>query len=77
MDAPVRTRQRRLNPAQHRDRRGQRRALAPPAKPASERAAAAEAFLRAPAEAKLRLMLHPIRRTATLSGVLTPSCRLS
>ncbi len=69
-DAPVRTRQRRSNPAQHRDRRGQRRALASQAAPGSERAAAAEAALRAPAEAKLRLMLHPIRRTATLSAVL-------
>lgn len=69
-DAPVRTRRPRSNSAQHRDRRGQRRALAPPAAPASERAAAAEAALRTPAEAKLRLMLHPIRRTATLSAVL-------
>lgn len=66
----ARTRQRRSNPAQHRDRRGQRRALAPQAAPGSERVAAAEAVLRAPAEAKLRLMLHPIRRTATLSAVL-------
>lgn len=69
-DAPVRTRQRRSNSAQHRDRRGQRRALAPQAAPASERAAAAESALRTPAEAKLRLMLHPIRLTATLSAVL-------
>ena len=69
-DPPVRTRQRRSNSAKHRDRRGQRRALAPQAAPASERAAAAEAALRTPAEAKLRLMLHPIRRTATLSVVL-------
>ncbi|WP_454629214.1 hypothetical protein [Bradyrhizobium cenepequi] len=69
-DPPVRTRQRRSNPAQHRDRRGQRRAVAPQAAPGSERAAAADAALRAPAEAKLRLMLHPIRRTATLSAVL-------
>lgn len=69
-DAPVRTRQRRSNSAQHRDRRGQRRALAPQAASASERAPAAEAVLRTPAEAKLRLMLHPIRRTATLSAVL-------
>lgn len=68
--APVRTRQRRSYPAQHRDRRGQRRAVAPQAAPGSERAAAADAALRAPAEAKLRLMLHPIRRTATLSAVL-------
>jgi hypothetical protein len=69
-DAPVQTRQRRSNSAQHQDRRGQRRALGPQAAPASERAVVAEAALRSPAEAKLRLMLHPIRRTATLSAVL-------
>src|SRR3546814_14600825 len=75
-DAPVRTRQRRSNSAQHRDRRGQRRALAPQAAPASERAAAAEAALRTPAEAKLRLMLHPIRRTAALSAVRSDGRRV-
>lgn len=69
-DGVVRRRQRRSNPAQHRDRRGQRRALAPQAAPGSERAPAADAALRAPAEAKLRLMLHPMRRMATLSAVL-------
>lgn len=69
-DRSVRTRQRRSNPAQHRDRRGQRRALAPQAAPGAKRAEAAEAALRTPAEAKLRLMLHPIRRTASLSAVL-------
>ena len=69
-DVPVQARQRRSTSAQHRDRRGQRRALAPQAAPASERAAAAEAALRTTAEAKLRMMLHPIRRTATLSVVL-------
>jgi hypothetical protein len=67
---PARARARPAKPALHRDRRGQRRALTPQAAPASERAAAAEANLRTPAEAKLRLMLHPIRRTATLSAVL-------
>jgi hypothetical protein len=67
---PSRTRPRPSRPAQHRDRRGQRRALPPPAAPASERPPPVEASLRAPAEAKLRLMLHPIRRTATLSAVL-------
>lgn len=67
---PVPTRKRRSNPARHRDRRGQRRALAPQAAPGAERAVTAEAALRAPAEAKLRLILHPIRRTAALSAVL-------
>jgi len=63
----ARTRLRPPKPAQHRDRRGQRRAL--PAL-APERPPTVEASLRPPAEAKLRLMLHPIRRTATLSAVL-------
>ena len=66
----VRSRLRPPKPAQHRDRRGQRRALPSPAAPTSERPLPAEAALRTPAEAKLRLMLHPIRRTATLSAVL-------
>ena len=38
--------------------------------PASQRPASVVAAIRAPAEARLRLMLHPIRRTATLSAVL-------
>src|SRR3546814_16811680 len=63
-DAPVRTRQRRSNSAQHRDRRGQRRALAPQAAPASERAAAADAALRTPAAAKLR----PLDRKSGVEG---------
>ncbi|MGH6856398.1 MAG: hypothetical protein ACRECP_01830, partial [Methylocella sp.] len=67
---PARTRPRSSKPAQHHDRRGQRRALPPQPAPASERPRPVEAALRAPAEAKLRLMLHPIRRTATLSAVL-------
>ncbi|HVC13147.1 MAG TPA: hypothetical protein VNE59_16010 [Burkholderiales bacterium] len=66
----VRSRLRPPKPAQHRDRRGQRRALPSPAASAPERPSPAEAALRTPAEAKLRLMLHPIRRTATLSAVL-------
>ncbi|HLG88989.1 MAG TPA: hypothetical protein VKZ79_17515 [Alphaproteobacteria bacterium] len=68
--AVVRTKLRSPKPAQHRDRRGQRRALPSPAAPAPTRPSPAEASLRTPAEAKLRLMLHPIRRTATLSAVL-------
>ena len=67
---PARTRPSPSKPAQHRDRRGQRRALPPQAVPASERPPPVEASFRAPAEAKLRLMLHPIRRSATLSAVL-------
>jgi hypothetical protein len=66
----ARTRSRPAKPALHRDRRGKRRALAPQAVPASERPAPVEDLLCAPAEAKLRLMLHPIRRIAKVSAVL-------
>jgi len=66
----VRPRLRPPRPAQHRDRRGQRRTVPSPAASAPEQASPAEAALRTPAEAKLRLMLHPIRRTAALSAVL-------
>lgn len=55
-------------PAVHRDLRGRRRATGPVNAPAS--APAADAASRAPAEARLRLMLHPIRRTAALTLVL-------
>jgi hypothetical protein len=67
---PAWTKPRPSKPAQHRDRRGQRRVL--PAQPASvsERPQSVGAAARPPAEAKLRLMLHPIRRAATLSAVL-------
>lgn len=58
-------------PAQHRDRRGQRRAVQPllsaGPKPIS---AAVAATLRPPAEVRLRLMLRPLRRTASLSVLL-------
>lgn len=57
-------------PSVHRDRRGRRRAItatAPPQPVAPSPGASA----RPPAEAKLRLSLHPIRRTARLSVVLT------
>lgn len=64
------TRPRPSKPAQHRDRRGQRRVLSPQPAPASERLPPVGAALRIPADAKLRLMLHPIRRAATLSAVL-------
>ncbi len=56
--------------AQHRDRRGQRRALPRQPEPAAERPPAMEDVSRTPAEGRLRLMLHPIRRTATLFAML-------
>ncbi len=56
--------------AQHRDRRGQRRVLLRQPAPASELPPPVGAAIRAPAEAKLRLKLHPIRRAAALSAVL-------
>jgi hypothetical protein len=57
-------------PAIHRDRRGKRRAVTAAAPPQPV-APAPGAQARPPAEAKLRLSLHPIRRTARLSVVLT------
>lgn len=58
-------------PAVHRDRRGSRRAT-PAAIASSEAASAGTAPATRPAaEAKLRLSLHPIRRTARMSVVLT------
>src|SRR5262249_29012752 len=58
-------------PAEHRDRRGQRRAAqAQPGACSKASPATVAATLRTPAEAKLRLMLHPVRRTASLSAVL-------
>ena len=66
----VRTRLRPPKPAQHRDRRGQRRALPPQPATSADRPPPARAALSGPAEAKLRLMLHPIRRAAALSAVL-------
>jgi hypothetical protein len=53
-------------PTTHRDRRGRRRVVAPPPAPVEAARAA-----RPPAEARLRLSLHPIRRTAKLALVLT------
>jgi len=58
-------------PAVHRDRRGKRRAGAPANAPSAGPLAAPVPSARPPAEAKLRLSLHPIRRTARLSVVLT------
>jgi hypothetical protein len=69
VNEPALTRPRPSKLAQHRDRRGQRRVL--PRQPApSELPPPVGAAIRAPAEAKLRLMLHPIRRAAALSAVL-------
>jgi hypothetical protein len=58
-------------PTQHRDRRGQRRAVQPLLNASSkESPAVVAATLRPPAAVRLRLMLHPVRRTAKLSAVL-------
>lgn len=58
-------------PAQHRDRRGQRRPAQPKvAAVSSEGSPAPAAALRTPAEARLRLIIHPIRRTVSISAVL-------
>ena len=71
VDVVAPTRQRPSKPAQHRDRRGQRRApQAQPAAASTARTAAVAAALRTPAEARLRLMFHPVRRTVNLSVVL-------
>ncbi len=58
-------------PAVHRDRRGKRRTVAASDPPAQPSVGAPEPAARPPAEAKLRLSLQPIRRTARLSVVLT------
>lgn len=70
-DLPA-SRPRPSKPAQHRDRRGQRR----PARPriaavSSEDPPTTAVARRVPAEAKLRLMIHPVRRTVSISAVLT------
>lgn len=57
--------------AVHRDRRGKRRTVGANEGPKEPAAAAPELAVRPPAEAKLRLSLHPIRRTVRLSVVLT------
>lgn len=57
-------------PAVHRDRRGKRRAVTAAAPPQPVPPAPGPSA-RPPAEARLRLSLHPIRRTARLSVVLT------
>ena len=66
-DGPTRRPRR---PARHRDRRGGRRGAAHASKPPEIQPTSSEPALRSPAEAKLRLSLHPIRRTARLSAVL-------
>jgi hypothetical protein len=62
---------RRRQPPVHRDRRGKRRTVAAAGTSSQPIAAAPGPAVRPPAEAKLRLSLHPIRRTARLSVVLT------
>ena len=58
-------------PAQHRDRRGQRRPAQPKVAAAPSEALPAPApVLRTPAEARLRLIIHPVRRTVNISAVL-------
>ncbi len=66
-DGPTRRPRR---PALHRDRRGGRRSAAPTGKPPGNQPTLLQPALGFPAEAKLRLSLHPIRRTARLSAVL-------
>lgn len=58
-------------PAQHRDRRGQRRPALPKViAEASNTSPTPAAVLRTPAEARLRLIIHPVRRTVSISAVL-------
>ncbi len=70
-EAPAPLKPRSKQPAIHRDRRGKRRAIAASDTAAQLPAGAPELAPRPPAEAKLRLSLHPIRRTARLSVVMT------
>lgn len=58
-------------PAIHRDRRGKRRTLPAVAAPSDAAPVTPPPAARLAAEAKLRLSLHPIRRTARISVVLT------
>jgi hypothetical protein len=62
-------RQRPIQPAAYRDRRGQQRAVTASNEPSVGPLPVPSA--RPPAEVKLRLSLHPIQRTARLSAVLT------
>lgn len=65
------SRPRSSKPAQHRDRRGQRRpALPKVVAEASNTSPTPAAVLRTPAEARLRLIIHPVRRTVSISAVL-------
>jgi hypothetical protein len=61
---------RRKPQAVHRDRRGRRRRQ-PPAQETSGQIEKKSPAVRAPAEARLRLVLHPIQQTAQLSLVLS------
>jgi hypothetical protein len=57
--------------AVHRDRRGKRRTIKSAVAIAEQAPTHPEPVVRPPAEAKLRLSLHPIRRTVRLSVVMT------
>lgn len=70
-EPPVPFELRSRQPAVHRDRRGKRRTVAANDAPAGPYAGPPAPAVRPPAEARLRLSLHPIRRTARLSVVLT------
>lgn len=70
-EAPAPFEPRSRQPAVHRDRRGKRRTIPASDAPAQPSLGPPEPAARPPAEAKLRLSLHPIRRTARLSVVLT------
>lgn len=65
------SRRRPSKPAQHRDRRGQRRSAPPKVAAEAGNASPPPApVLRTPAEARLRLIIHPVRRTVSISAVL-------
>jgi hypothetical protein len=73
----VRPQQTRSKPAAHRDRRGRRRA--PKSKVSAgplEAPETADTQVRSPLELRLRLVMHPVRRTVALSAVLrrAPGC---
>lgn len=72
LDAVSALRPRPSKPTQHRDRRGQRRsAKAKTVVALNEEPPPMAVVLRPPAEAKLRLMIHPGRKTIRISAALT------
>lgn len=64
------SRRRPAKPARYRDRRGLRRPVPAKTIVALNEAPITEGVLRTPAEARLRLVIHPIRRTVGISVVL-------